>query len=144
MTTPRPRPEARARRRSRPYATLLALGLLLVAPIWALTQVTVGVDARLLASLATGCSVLTFFAYRYDKRQAEAAEWRVPEATLQGLAFIGGWPGAFLAQRIFRHKTAKLSFQATFWLIVLFYQYLAIDLALDWQLFHLARKSMGL
>lgn len=127
-----------------PCVALLVLGLLLIAPIWAMTQISVGVDMRLVASLAAGCSLLTFFAYRYDKRQAEIAEWRVPEATLQGLALVGGWPGAFLAQRIFRHKTAKLSFQFTFWLIVVLYQYIAIDSLLGWRLLHVVKKSMGL
>lgn len=144
MTTPRHRLGARTPRQSPPYLALLALSLLLVAPIWALTRISAGVDLRVIAGLAVGCSLLTFFAYRHDKRQAEAGEWRVPEATLQGLALVGGWPGAFLAQRTLRHKTAKLSFQFTFWLIVLAYQYVAIDSLLDWQLFHMAKKSMGL
>ena len=34
------------------------------------------------------------------------------------LALLGGWPGAFLAQRYFRHKTQKVSFQIVSWLIV--------------------------
>lgn len=112
------------------------LGLLLIAPIFALTQAALGIDKRLIAGFAAGFSLLTFFAYCYDKRQAEAGEWRVPEATLQGLALIGGWPGAFLAQRVFRHKTAKLSFQFTFWVIVLLYQYTAIDSLRGWPLSH--------
>ena len=33
-------------------------------------------------------------------------------------AFVGGWPGAWLGQRIFHHKTEKLSFRLVFWLIV--------------------------
>lgn len=112
---------------------LLVLGLLLVAPIWALAQGFLSVDKRLIAGLAAGISLLTFFAYRYDKRQAEASEWRVPEATLQGLALIGGWPGAFLAQRVLRHKTAKPSFQLIYWSIVFLYQYAAVDSLLAWR-----------
>lgn len=90
MTTPRHRPAPRAPQRTLPYFALLMLGLLLAAPLWALTQISVGMDVRVIAGLAAGASLLTFFAYRYDKRQAEAAEWRVPEATLQGLALVGG------------------------------------------------------
>ncbi|MCE7524423.1 DUF1294 domain-containing protein [Alloalcanivorax xenomutans] len=42
----------------------------------------------------------------------------------------GGWPGALLAQRVFRHKTRKTSFQVVFYLVV------AANLgALGWLLF---------
>jgi len=35
---------------------------------------------------------------------------------------LGGWPGALLAQQLFRHKTRKLSYQLLFWAIVLLHQ----------------------
>ena len=42
----------------------------------------------------------------------------------------GGWPGALLAQRVFRHKTRKMSF------LVVFYLATAVNLAvLGWLLF---------
>jgi uncharacterized membrane protein YsdA (DUF1294 family) len=31
---------------------------------------------------------------------------------------VGGWPGAWIAQQAFRHKTRKSSFQVTFWACV--------------------------
>jgi uncharacterized membrane protein YsdA (DUF1294 family) len=34
------------------------------------------------------------------------------------LALAGGWPGAVLGQRHFRHKTRKVSFLLTFWAVV--------------------------
>ncbi|WP_147463771.1 DUF1294 domain-containing protein, partial [Pseudomonas amygdali] len=40
---------------------------------------------------------------------------------------LGGWPGALLAQQVFRHKTRKVSFQIVFWLIVLAHQVLWLD-----------------
>ena len=43
---------------------------------------------------------------------------RIPERTLHLLAFLGGWPGALLGQRFFRHKTKKLSFLIAFWAVV--------------------------
>ena len=61
---------------------------------------------------------VTLLTYAYDKRQAEKARWRVPEATLFLLALVGGSPGAFLAMRWFRHKSIKGSFRVMFWLIV--------------------------
>lgn len=64
-------------------------------------------------------SCATFAAYGFDKRQAVTAGRRLPERTLHLLAFLGGWPGALVGQRLFRHKTAKTSFLIVFWLIVL-------------------------
>lgn len=64
-----------------------------------------------------GMSVLAFGAYGIDKLRAISGEWRTPEATLHTIGLLGGWPGAIPAQLLFRHKTAKASFQTTFWLI---------------------------
>jgi uncharacterized membrane protein YsdA (DUF1294 family) len=44
--------------------------------------------------------------------------WRTSESMLFGLALIGGWPGALIAQRHFHHKTLKSSFQTVFWVVV--------------------------
>ena len=52
-----------------------------------------------------------------DKRFAQQEMWRIPEATLHVVELIGGWPGSGVAQQIVRHKTQKLSYQITFWLI---------------------------
>ena len=49
-------------------------------------------------------NLATFIAYGADKRAAER----------------GGWPGAFIAQKFFHHKTKKRSFQAMFWLMLVF------------------------
>lgn len=62
-------------------------------------------------------SLVLFLLYGYDKYQAQRGGWRVPEARLHLLSLFGGWPGGFLAQRLFRHKTCKRSFQLSFWLI---------------------------
>lgn len=69
-------------------------------------------------SLVVLLSVVSFVIYGIDKRRAGTGGRRVPERTLHILAFLGGWPGAWLAQRQFRHKTKKLSFQIQFWLVV--------------------------
>lgn len=63
-------------------------------------------------------SVVAFTAYALDKHAAIKGRWRTPEATLQGLALLGGWPGALLAQQWLRHKTVKPAFQLVFWIIV--------------------------
>lgn len=61
--------------------------------------------------------VVTFCVYGWDKKKAETQGWRIPEATLHLLELALGWPGAWLAQRFFRHKTRKVSFQIWFWII---------------------------
>lgn len=63
-------------------------------------------------------SLLTFWMYWVDKRAAQTGQWRTPESTLQLLALAGGWPGAWLAQQVLRHKSSKLSFRLVYWLMV--------------------------
>jgi uncharacterized membrane protein YsdA (DUF1294 family) len=63
-------------------------------------------------------SLVCFIAYGLDKRQAANGGRRVPERTLHLLAFLGGWPGALLGQRQFRHKTQKVKFRIVFWMVV--------------------------
>jgi uncharacterized membrane protein YsdA (DUF1294 family) len=83
-------------------------------------------------------SVLAFLLYWSDKRKARVDHWRTPENVLHALEFAGGWPGALLAQQVFRHKTRKVSFQLVFWIIVLLHQVFWIDqLFLGAQLFSL-------
>jgi uncharacterized membrane protein YsdA (DUF1294 family)/cold shock CspA family protein len=63
-------------------------------------------------------SIAAFGVYGYDKGQAQRGGGRVPEAVLWLLAALGGSPGAFIAMRVFHHKTSKTSFQIVFWVIV--------------------------
>lgn len=56
-------------------------------------------------------NVLTFVVFGLDKWKARQGRWRVPEATLLGLAAVGGSVGAWLAMRLFRHKTQKKKFR---------------------------------
>ena len=55
-------------------------------------------------------SALTFLAWGYDKYQAKAHLWRIPERSLLILTFAGGAFGALLGMLFFRHKTRKLYF----------------------------------
>jgi len=64
-------------------------------------------------------NLLTFWMYWADKRAAQAGQWRTPESTLQLLALAGGWPGAWLAQQVLRHKSSKPSFRMVYGLMVL-------------------------
>ncbi|TPG98057.1 DUF1294 domain-containing protein [Pseudomonas caspiana] len=72
-------------------------------------------------------SLLAFLLYWSDKRRARADHWRTPENVLHAVELAGGWPGALLAQQLFRHKTRKVSFQLLFWMIVLLHQVFWID-----------------
>ena len=69
-------------------------------------------------SLVAVTSCACFIAYGLDKRRAAKGGLRVSERTLHVLAFLGGWPGAWLGQRQFRHKTTKLPFRIVFWVVV--------------------------
>jgi uncharacterized membrane protein YsdA (DUF1294 family) len=64
-------------------------------------------------------SAITLAVYGKDKWAAKHQRWRTPERTLHLLALLGGWPGAFLGQKLFTHKTSKRSFQRLFLLSVL-------------------------
>ncbi len=64
-------------------------------------------------------SLVTFLVYAFDKWSARNSRWRTPEITLHMLSLLGGWPGALIAQRLLRHKSAKMSFLVVFWLSAL-------------------------
>ena len=61
----------------------------------------------------------TFFVYGIDKWKAKRSMWRIPEATLLGLAAIGGSIGAWLGMRAWRHKTKHKKFQLGIPLIIM-------------------------
>ena len=45
-----------------------------------------------------------------DKVKAKKNKWRIPEATLMGLAIVGGSLGVMIGMRLFRHKTLHPKF----------------------------------
>jgi uncharacterized membrane protein YsdA (DUF1294 family) len=63
-------------------------------------------------------SLVAVAAYALDKRAAVRGAWRIPEARLHTLSLLGGWPGALLAMRLFKHKRRKAAFVRVFWLTV--------------------------
>lgn len=88
--------------------------------------------------LYTVMSFLTFVLYADDKSRAKQERWRVPEKTLHLCEFMGGWLGAFIAQKTLRHKSSKASYQAVFWVIV----FIHIIFWSDWLFF--GRRLVGL
>lgn len=106
---------------------LLVFAMLCALPLYGALMLWLhGVSVIPLAAYGA-VSVLAFFLYWGDKRKARADTWRTPENVLHAVELAGGWPGALLAQQVFRHKTRKVSFQLLFWLIVLLHQVFWVD-----------------
>lgn len=55
-------------------------------------------------------NLVAFHLYRLDKRRAEQEGFRIPEAVLLGIAFLGGALGAYCAMHEYRHKTQHSAF----------------------------------
>jgi uncharacterized membrane protein YsdA (DUF1294 family) len=75
----------------------------------------------------------TFLFYGWDKWRAKRSGRRVPERTLHGLALLGGFLGAWLGMRVFRHKTQKPVFS-----VVLFLAAALHATAWGWWFYHSA------
>ena len=56
-------------------------------------------------------NLLAFALYGVDKVKAKKGAWRIPEATLLLVAFLGGSMGALLGMEVFRHKTRHAKFR---------------------------------
>lgn len=113
--------------------SLLILVTLLACPALALVRLSQIVGPYVILVIFAGISLTTWGLYRHDKWAAETAHWRTPEAWLHFFEIIGGWPAAFLAQRIFRHKISKLRYQITFWMIIAIHQAVAFGFVKDWR-----------
>ncbi|MBL7646306.1 MAG: cold shock and DUF1294 domain-containing protein [Candidatus Hydrogenedentes bacterium] len=98
---------------SAPLLLLAAIALTIVGLLTVAGQLPLVIlDVYLIAS------GITFLAYWQDKAAARKNQWRTAERTLHLLGIVGGWPGALIAQQVFRHKSSKTSFQLVFWLTV--------------------------
>lgn len=95
---------------------LSVMGILVLPALWMLG--VLGKVPMQIAWIYVAMSAVTFTMYGLDKSAAARNAQRTPEKLLQLYALIGGWPGALLAQQIFRHKSSKRSFQTVFWLMV--------------------------
>ena len=100
---------------------LQAMQILCVAYIIVLVILTA---TGLLNSLAllfiSIINVMTYWFYSQDKEAAQLNQRRVPENTLHILAFLGGWPAAWLAQQRLRHKTQKQPFRKIYFCTIVF------------------------
>lgn len=55
-------------------------------------------------------NALGFLLMLIDKWKAKRGRWRIPEATLMGVAALGGSIGSLLGMYTIRHKTRHLKF----------------------------------
>lgn len=110
--------------------------VLLILPTLALFKSWRWVQPKFTLAYLILISLVTYFTYWNDKRRAQRGGSRTPEATLHLLEFLGGWPVAYIAQHKLRHKTIKRSYQMTFWAIVGLYQYLSLEMLLEWRVLH--------
>lgn len=70
-------------------------------------------------------SIITYIMYARDKSIAKKNSRRlkqtprIPERRLHLFELLGGWPGAFIAQRRLPHKRDKRPYMLVYWLILL-------------------------
>lgn len=119
------------------------LAALLALPAFAVVRFFGTEVARWIGGGCLTASIFTFLAYWKDKHLARANASRIPEKTLHVMELLGGWPGAFLAQRVLRHKSAKGTYQFFFVLIIGLYQFLATDALLGWPLLRLLAGAVS-
>lgn len=75
-----------------------------------------GLPIRRAVFVVFNLTVMVIFGF--DKYLAAYRRQRIPEATLLILAAVGGSPGAFLGQVVFRHKTRNMYFHSLFLTII--------------------------
>ncbi|HHH12279.1 MAG TPA: DUF1294 domain-containing protein [Candidatus Moranbacteria bacterium] len=98
-----------------PKVRFLLLGTVLGGAFFAAAFVS---GAGFLGAYLTAVNLMTLILYLYDKAVAGTRAPRVPEAILHLGALAGGSPAAWLAQRLFRHKTISPRFRVIFFSIV--------------------------
>jgi len=66
---------------------------------------------RIALIFLAGINLLTFILFGIDKYKAKHDRWRVKEATLLGMALMGGSIGAWLGMKVWHHKTQHNKFR---------------------------------
>ncbi len=93
-------------------AKLSAMQLFCVGYILFLAILTLmGLLSGLILLLISLMNALSYWLYAQDKEAAQLGNRRIPENSLHVVAFLGGWPAAWLAQQKLRHKTQKQPFR---------------------------------
>lgn len=97
-----------------PYLIFAMVSFLIILGVFAIFYEKI----HALLAYFIAVNITTFLLYGYDKFISSGEKLRVPEYNLHALALLGGSPAGLLAQKFFRHKTLKGSFQLVYWLIV--------------------------
>ena len=100
-------------RRDLPRKAIASLAVAVLLAGWLLHKLPVEV-----VFVYVVMSGIAIFMYAFDKSAAQRGRRRTPESNLHAVALFGGWPGALLAQDLFRHKSSKAEFQTVFWTTV--------------------------
>jgi uncharacterized membrane protein YsdA (DUF1294 family)/cold shock CspA family protein len=95
-----------------------ALGLMGVWLLLWLIGIGLGRFPWVILTAVALLNLATFYVYWRDKEAAVQGGWRASENQLHGLAVLGGWPGAWFAQQILRHKSNKKPFRVLYWATV--------------------------
>ncbi len=114
---PKPAPHASSghRQRLQPMQILIAAYIIGVGILSA-----VGMLPSLLLLFLLLINLICYWCYAQDKEAAQLGRRRIAEQTLHVLAFLGGWPAAWLAQQRLRHKTQKQPFLKIYRLTIVF------------------------
>ncbi|HCB30084.1 MAG TPA: DUF1294 domain-containing protein, partial [Acinetobacter lwoffii] len=108
---------------SKPQQTqkLQPMQIACVAYILLLVALTLGgLLSGLVLLLVSLMNALSYWLYAQDKEAAQLGNRRIPENTLHLVAFLGGWPAAWLAQQKLRHKTQKQPFRQIYFCTIAF------------------------
>ncbi|GAA5495922.1 hypothetical protein Rhal01_02103 [Rubritalea halochordaticola] len=116
--------------------SLVLVLLLLLIPSLALYKLTrvLELSLYLLPAVFLAINLITFSLYSSDKSNARKKLQRIPESMLHFWEFIGGWAGALLAQKKYRHKATKSSYQFSYWAIVILHLFVCTDYLLRWRM----------
>ncbi|WP_180071860.1 DUF1294 domain-containing protein [Acinetobacter sp. YH12200] len=100
---------------------LQAMQIACVVYILFLSALTLGgLLSGLVLLLVSLMNALSYWLYAQDKEAAQLGNRRIPENTLHLVAFLGGWPAAWLAQQKLRHKTQKQPFRQIYFCTIAF------------------------
>lgn len=112
----RSRSQWQKRREERPL--WIGLGLIAFWLLLWLIGIGMGRFPWVILTAVVLVNLATFYMYWRDKDAAVNETSRTPEDQLHALALAGGWPGAWFAQQILRHKTSKQPFRTIYWATV--------------------------
>ena len=83
--------------------------------------VLMGWLSGMMVLLVSLINVLTYWCYAQDNEAQQMGKQGIPEYVLHILAFLGGWPAAWLAQQKLRHKTQKQPFRQIYFCTIGFH-----------------------